>query len=131
MRELATIVPEGLREIPGRARNPWAIGGGALYWGCDCAVMWAAFQAIGASPNIGVVGLAYMLGQLGTTLPLPGGVGGVEPIMAGVLTSSGVGLDVATAAIIIYRAVALGLQSAVGAVAIGLLIPSVRAEARR
>jgi uncharacterized membrane protein YbhN (UPF0104 family) len=51
--------------------------------------------------------------------------------MAGVLSSSGVDLGTATAAIIIYRAVALGLQAAVGAVAVGLLIPSVRAEARR
>jgi uncharacterized membrane protein YbhN (UPF0104 family) len=129
--ELATIIPDGLREIPARARHPAAIGGAAVYWGCDCAVLWVAFQAIGASPNVGVVALAYMLGQLGTTLPLPGGVGGVEPIMLGVLTASGVDDAAGAAAIVVYRAVSLGLQAALGAVAVGLLVPAVRAEARR
>jgi uncharacterized membrane protein YbhN (UPF0104 family) len=130
-RELATIIPDGLREIPGRARRPWGIGGAALYWGGDCAVLWVAFQAVGDSPNVGVVALAYMLGLLGSTLPLPGGVGGVEPMMELVLTQSGVDAGAGAAAIVIYRAISLGLQSALGAIAIGLLIPSVRAEARR
>jgi uncharacterized membrane protein YbhN (UPF0104 family) len=131
VRELATIVPDGLRDIPARARDPWSIGGAMLWWAGDCAVFWVAFQAVGETPNVGVVVLAYMLGQLGTALPLPGGVGGVEPVMLGVLTASGVGADVGTAAIVVYRAIALGLQTGVGAVAIGLLIPSVRAETRR
>jgi uncharacterized membrane protein YbhN (UPF0104 family) len=129
--ELGAIVPEGLREIPARARHPAAVGGAAIYWGCDCAVMWAAFHAVGASQGIGVVALAYMLGQLGTALPLPGGVGGVEPVMLGVLTASGVGAGAGAAAIVVYRAVSLGLQAALGSVAVGLLIPAVRAEARR
>jgi uncharacterized membrane protein YbhN (UPF0104 family) len=131
LREVARIVPDGLREIPRRARHPGAIGGATIWWAGDCAVLWAGFHAVGASPNVGVVALAYMLGQLGTTLPLPGGVGGVEPIMLGVMTASGIGVGVGAAAIIVYRAVALGIQSAAGAVAIGLLIPAVRAEARR
>jgi uncharacterized membrane protein YbhN (UPF0104 family) len=130
-RELATIVPDGLREIPGRARRPGAIGGGAIWWGCDCAVLWAAFQAIGTSPPLAVIVLAYMLGLLGTAIPLPGGVGGVEPLMLAVLTASGVATAPATAAIVVYRAIALGMQSTAGAIAVGLLIPSVRAEAHR
>jgi uncharacterized membrane protein YbhN (UPF0104 family) len=131
VRELATIVPDGLREIPGRARHPAAIGGAAIWWAGDCAVLWAAFQAVGDSPSIGVLALGYMLGQLGTALPLPGGVGGVEPVMLGVLTASGVGVGVGAAAIVVYRAIALGLQSGIGAVAVGLLIPAVREESRR
>ena len=129
MRELSTILPDGLRAIPCRARDPAAIGGAALYWGCDCAVLWLAFQAVGAPQSVAVVALAYMLGQLGTWLPLPGGVGGVEPLMAGVLHTSGVNLDVSAAAIVIYRAVSLGMQAAIGAVAVGLLVPAVREEA--
>jgi uncharacterized membrane protein YbhN (UPF0104 family) len=131
LREVAAIVPDGLRAIPGRARHPGTIGGATLWWAGDCAVLWAAFHAVGASPGVGVVALAYMLGQLGTTLPLPGGVGGVEPIMLGVMTASGIDAATGTAAIIVYRAVALGIQSAAGAAAIGLLVPAVRAEARR
>jgi uncharacterized membrane protein YbhN (UPF0104 family) len=127
-REAATIVPAGLRQIPGRARHPAAIGGALVWWAGDCAVLWTAFHAVGASPNVAVIALGYMLGQLGTTLPLPGGVGGVEPIMLGVLVASGVEADVGAAAIVVYRAVALGLQSALGAVELSLLIPSVRRE---
>ena len=130
LRALVTIIPDGLREIPGRARAPGAIGGAAIWWACDCAALWAAFQAVGASPNVGVIALGYMLGQLGTTLPLPGGVGGVEPIMLGVLTASGVAAAPGAAAIVVYRAISLGIQSSVGAVAVGILVPSVRAEAR-
>jgi uncharacterized membrane protein YbhN (UPF0104 family) len=127
-REAASVVPEGLREIPGRARSPAAIGGAAVYWAGDCAVLWAAFHATGTTPDVGVIALAYLLGQLGTTLPLPGGIGGVEPIMLGVLVASGVGAGAGAAAIVVYRATALGLQSAVGAVALSLLIPAVRAQ---
>jgi hypothetical protein len=47
------------------------------------------------------------------------------------MTASGIGAGVGAAAIIVYRAVALGIQSAAGAVAVGLLIPAVRSEARR
>jgi uncharacterized membrane protein YbhN (UPF0104 family) len=129
-REVALVVPTGLRQIPARARRPGAIGGAAIWWGCDCAVLWAAFQAVGESPHVAVLALAYMLGQLGTTLPLPGGVGGVEPIMLAVLVASGVGAAAGAAAIVVYRAVSLGIQSAVGALAVSLLIPAVRAETR-
>jgi hypothetical protein len=69
-----------------------------------------------------------MLGQLGNTLPLPGGVGGVEPLMLGILTASGVNLGVAAAAVICYRAIALGVQGALGAVGVVSLGGDLRQE---
>jgi uncharacterized membrane protein YbhN (UPF0104 family) len=68
-----------------------------------------------------VIVLAYMLGQLGNALPLPGGVGGIEPIMLGVLTASGVSVGLGAAAIVLYRLVSLGLQAALGAIAVATL----------
>lgn len=68
--------------------------------------------------------LAYMLGQLGNTLPLPGGVGAVEPAMVGVLTSSGVSLGLAAAAVVLYRFVSLGIQAVAGTVAVTTLVPA-------
>jgi uncharacterized membrane protein YbhN (UPF0104 family) len=65
-----------------------------------------------------------MLGQLGNTLPLPGGVGGVEPIMLGILTASGVNAGLGGAAIILYRLISLGLQTVLGGVATASLIRS-------
>ena len=67
------------------------------------------------------VALAYTLGQLGNALPLSGGVGGVEPLMLGVLTASGVDAGLAAAAIVLCRFVSLGLQALAGAIAVATL----------
>jgi uncharacterized membrane protein YbhN (UPF0104 family) len=125
LRELLLLVPTGLRETPALLRDPRAVLGSVGYWAGDCAVLWASFHAIGAAPPVGVVVLGYMLGQLGNALPLPGGVGGVEPVMLGVLTASGVGAGAGAAAIVCYRAIALGTQAALGAIAFASLAPEI------
>jgi uncharacterized protein (TIRG00374 family) len=130
LREVLRVVPDGVREVPELVRNPRALLGALGYWAGDCAVLWAAFHAVGPVPDLGVVVLGYMLGQLGNVLPLPGGVGGVEPVMLGVLTASGVGSGVGAAAIVCYRAIALGVQALLGAVAVGMLAPEIRASRR-
>jgi uncharacterized membrane protein YbhN (UPF0104 family) len=127
LREVLLLVPEGIREAPALLRDPRAVLGAVGYWVGDCAVLWAAFHAVGSVPPIGVIALGYMLGQLGNALPLPGGVGGVEPVMLGVLTASGVGAGVGAAAIVCYRAIALGVQATLGVVAVATLAPDVGA----
>ena len=124
--EVMAAVPNGVRELPGRLRRPFLVLSAAGYWACDCAVLVAAFHAAHGSAPIGVIVLAYMLGQLGNALPLPGGVGGTEPIMLGVLTASGVDLGLGAAAILLYRLVSLGLQALAGTVAVATLIPALR-----
>jgi uncharacterized protein (TIRG00374 family) len=121
LREVLRVVPAGIQETPRVMRDPRAALGAVAYWAGDCAVLWAAFHAVGNVPPIGVIVLGYMLGQLGNALPLPGGVGGVEPVMLGVLTASGVGAGVGAAAIVCYRAISLGIQAALGAVAVATL----------
>ncbi|HEY2437037.1 MAG TPA: lysylphosphatidylglycerol synthase transmembrane domain-containing protein, partial [Solirubrobacteraceae bacterium] len=122
--ETARGVTAGVRELPGALRRPWPVLGGIGYWAGDCAVLILAFHAVHASVAIDVVVPAYMLGQLGNTLPLPGGVGGVEPIMLGILTASGVDAGLAGAAIILYRLISLGLQTVLGGLATASLIRS-------
>ena len=125
LREVLRLAPEGIRETPGLFRRPLAVLGAIGFWAGDCAVLWAAFNAVGDVPPVGVVVLGYMLGQLGNALPLPGGVGGVEPLMLGVLTESGVDAATGAAAIVCYRAIALCVQAALGAVAVALLAPDI------
>jgi uncharacterized protein (TIRG00374 family) len=125
VREVLRVVPDGIRDVPAVARNPRAVLGAVGFWVGDCAVLWAAFHAVGSVPPIGVIALGYMLGQLGNALPLPGGVGGVEPVMLGVLTASGVVGAVGAAAIVCYRAIALVVQATLGAVAVGTLAPEI------
>ncbi len=126
-RDVLVAFPDGLRQLPGRLREPGLSLSALGYWAGDCGVFLAAFRAAHGSPPIAVAVLAYMLGQLGNALPLPGGVGGVEPITLGVLTASGVDLQLGAAAVLLYRLVSLGIQTAVGTVALATLIPALRA----
>ncbi|HWC87368.1 MAG TPA: lysylphosphatidylglycerol synthase transmembrane domain-containing protein [Solirubrobacteraceae bacterium] len=125
-RDVIEAIPDGVRELPASLRRPGLLLAAAGYWAGDCGVLIVAFHAAHGSAAVGVIVLAYMLGQLGNALPLPGGVGGVEPIMLGVLTASGVDLGLGAAAIILYRFVSLGLQATLGGIAIAGLTASLR-----
>ncbi len=124
---LATI-PEGIADLLTMARRRRPLLGAVGWWAGDCAALWAAFQAVGGRPALSVLILAYMLGQLGNTLPLPGGVGGVEPLMLGIFSASGVNLGLAAAAVICYRTIALGVQGVLGSVAFVSLGSDLRRE---
>ena len=125
-RDVIDAVPQGIHELPRRLRDFRLLMFAVAYWAGDCGVLVVAFRSAHGSAPIAVIVLAYMLGQLGNTLPLPGGVGGVEPAMLGVLASSGVNLGLGAAAIVLYRFVSLGVQSVLGTVAIATLIPSLQ-----
>jgi hypothetical protein len=125
-REALQAVPDGLRELPARVRQPSSLLGAIAYWAGDCGVLVAAFHAAHGSAPVSVIVLAYMLGQLGNALPLPGGVGATEPVMLGVLTASGVDLGLGAAAVILYRFVSLGIQAGAGAIAVATLVPALQ-----
>src|SRR6185436_17608022 len=64
--------------------------GAIMWWAFDIATLWACFEAFGASPAIGVLVIGYFVGMLANTLPLPGGVGGVDGGMIGMFVAFGV-----------------------------------------
>jgi uncharacterized membrane protein YbhN (UPF0104 family) len=118
LRSGLAVVPDGVRDLAPVLRRPSSSLGALGWWACDCAALWAAFHACGGAPALTVLILAYMLGQLGTAfVPLPGGIGGVEPLMLGILVASAVNIGLAAAAIVCYRAISLGAQGAAGALA--------------
>jgi uncharacterized membrane protein YbhN (UPF0104 family) len=82
--------------------------GALAYLGFDALVLWTAFLAIGAHPVPGfaVVVMAYIIGALGGSIPLPAGIGAVGGI-AGMLILYGVGRNTAIAAVLLYEAVGL------------------------
>jgi uncharacterized membrane protein YbhN (UPF0104 family) len=121
--KVVAAIPDGLHETRDRLRDGRLLVSSLGYWAGDCGVLVVAFHAVHGSAPLGVIVLAYLLGQLGNALPLPGGVGGVEPLMLGVFTASGVGLGLAAAAIVLYRFVSLGLQAVTGSVAVASLTP--------
>jgi uncharacterized membrane protein YbhN (UPF0104 family) len=99
-----------------RTRDP-ALLGAIAWWGFDIAVLWACFHAFGASPPTAVIVMAYFVGMLGNTLPLPAGIGGVDGGMIGAFTAFGVDVEVSIVAVLAYRGFAFWLPTLPGAVA--------------
>jgi uncharacterized protein (TIRG00374 family) len=99
-----------------RTRNVSVLGAIA-WWGFDIAVLWACFHAFGGSPPKGVIVMAYFVGMLANTLPLPGGIGGVDGGMIGAFSAFGVNVELAVIAVLAYRAFAFWLPTLPGAVA--------------
>jgi len=99
-----------------RSRNPYLLGALA-WWGFDIAVLWACFHAFGSSPPAGVIVMAYFVGMVGNTLPLPGGIGGVDGGMIGAFSAFGVPVELSVVSVLAYRGFAFWLPTLPGAVA--------------
>jgi uncharacterized membrane protein YbhN (UPF0104 family) len=92
--------------------------GAVAWWAFDAAVLWAMLHAFGAPPSLAVVVLAYFVGQVGNTIPIPGAVSGG---MVGVLLAFGVQADLALVSVLAYRALAIWLPAPIGLAALGAL----------
>jgi uncharacterized protein (TIRG00374 family) len=89
-----------------------------MWWGFDIATLWASFHAFGPNPPpFAVIVMAYFVGMLGNTLPLPGGIGGVDGGMIGAFAAFDVQFGYATVAVLVYRAFAFWLPTIPGAAA--------------
>jgi uncharacterized protein (TIRG00374 family) len=99
-----------------RKRDPYLLGAVA-WWGFDISVLWACFHAFGDAPPQAVIVMAYFVGMLGNTLPLPGGIGGVDGGMIGAFTAFGVPVEISVVSVLAYRGIAFWLPTLPGAVA--------------
>jgi uncharacterized membrane protein YbhN (UPF0104 family) len=90
--------------------------GAFAWWAFDAAVLWAMLHALGAPPSFAVVVLAYFLGQVANTIPIPGAASGG---MIGILLAFGVEADLALAAVLAYRSIAIWLPTPLGLAALG------------
>lgn len=107
-----------------RSGSPLVIAGAVGYMALDLAALAAAFAAVGSPPPLGLLALAYVVGQLGGLVPLPGGVGGADGGLIAALVLYGTPLAPAVAAVLAYRAFQLGLPALLGALAM-LRLPGV------
>ena len=69
-------IDEALHQL--RRANPLLLVGLVGYLVFDMLAFWASFRAVGASPDLALIWMAYLIGQPGTWLPVPGGIGGAE-----------------------------------------------------
>ena len=95
-------------------RDPLLIGGAIGYWLFDNLVLLATFHAFGLSPPLIIVLMAYLCGQLGGILPLPGGIGGIDGGLIGTLIVYGIPVAEATAAVLAYRVVLFWIPLVMG-----------------
>jgi uncharacterized membrane protein YbhN (UPF0104 family) len=107
LRAAAVAVKDGTEEAGRLLRrpDPLLIGGAIGYWLFDNLVLLATFKAFGESPALIVVLMAYLVGQLGGALPIPGGLGGIDGGLIGTLILYGVAAAPATAAVLLYRVI--------------------------
>jgi uncharacterized membrane protein YbhN (UPF0104 family) len=101
-----------------RTGNPQILLGAVGFMALDVAALGAAFWAIGGLPPVGILLLAYVIGQLGGLIPLPGGVGGADGGLIAAFALYGTPLGTAAAAVLAYRAFQLGLPALLGALSI-------------
>ncbi len=100
------------------SRSPALLLGAIGYMAFDAAALWAAFQALGGSPDGATFMLAYVLGQLGGLIPVPGGLGGTDGGLIGALVLYGTPAAGATAAVLGYRLFQLAIPAIFGTLAL-------------
>lgn len=113
---------EDTRRLLVHRGNYTAVLGALVYLLFDVLVLWSAFIAIHAHPVPGfaVVVMAYIIGALGGSLPLPAGLGTIGGIVA-VLIVYGVDHDDAVAAVLLYQAIGLVVPLIGGGIAYAVL----------
>jgi putative heme transporter len=99
-----------------RRRDP-AVLWPLVAWGFDIGTLWTSFQAFGHAPPVAVLVMGYYVGTLANTLPLPGGIGGVEGGMIGSFLAFGVNGGLAVLAVLAYRTISYWLPTVPGAIA--------------
>jgi uncharacterized protein (TIRG00374 family) len=106
--------------------RPIALLGAAAYWGFDIAVLGMCFRAFGQVVPVAVLIMGYFIGTLGSLLPLPGGIGGVEGGMIGAFAAFGVPGGRAVVGVLAYRAISFWLPTIPGIVGYLKLTRTVR-----
>ena len=104
-----------------RSADVRVLGGSFGYWFFDNAVLWATFHAFGMSPPITVVLMGYLIGQLGGLLPIPGGVGGIDLGLIGVLVAYGTPAAGTAAAVFAYHVILFWLPLIAGGITFAML----------
>jgi uncharacterized membrane protein YbhN (UPF0104 family) len=100
------------------ARRDWRLLGAVGYWLFDTLVLYACLAAYGPTPTFWVLAMAYLVGQLANSIPIPAGLVAVEGGLIGMLVLFHVRpVAAVVAAVVTYRAISLWLPALIGSVA--------------
>jgi len=92
-------------------RPSWRLLGALGYLGFDIAALGAAFAASGRPIAAAPLILGYLIGYLANLIPIPGGFGVLEGGLAATLIAYGAPATQATAAVVVYHAIAFWIPS--------------------
>jgi uncharacterized membrane protein YbhN (UPF0104 family) len=100
-----------------RARD-WRLLGAVAYWLFDNLALMACLAAFGHPPSFWAVAMAYLVGMLANSLPVPGGFVAVEGGLVGMLLLFGARPgSLVLAAVVVYRAISLWVPAVIGSLA--------------
>jgi uncharacterized membrane protein YbhN (UPF0104 family) len=96
----------------------WRLLGAVGYWLFDNLVLYACLAAFGRAPSLGVVAMAYLVGMIANSVPIPAGLIAVEGGLVGMLLLFHVRpASMVIAAVIVYRAISLWVPAVIGSLA--------------
>ncbi len=99
-------------------RGDWRLLGAVGYWLFDTLVLYACLAAYGPTPTFWALAMAYLVGQLANSIPIPAGLIAVEGGLIGMLVLFHVRpVSAVVAAVVTYRAISLWLPALIGSVA--------------
>jgi uncharacterized membrane protein YbhN (UPF0104 family) len=99
------------------AQRDWRLLGAVGYCLFDILVLYACLAAYGPTPTFWAVAMAYLVGQLANSIPIPAGLIAVEGGLIGMLVLFHVRpVSAVVAAVVTYRAISLWLPALIGSV---------------
>jgi uncharacterized membrane protein YbhN (UPF0104 family) len=99
-------------------RRDWRLLGSVGYCLFDALVLYVSLVAYGPTPAFWVVVMAYLVGLLGNSIPIPAGLVAVEGSLIGMLVLFHVRpVSAVVAAVVTYRAISLWIPALIGSIA--------------
>jgi uncharacterized membrane protein YbhN (UPF0104 family) len=118
LRQVLEASVESIRDTRKLLVTPdWRILGAIAFLWCDIGVLAACFAATGQTPPLATIVLAYQIGYLSNLVPVPGNIGVLDGSLVGMLVLYGVNATTATAATVVYHAIALWIPATWGTIA--------------
>jgi uncharacterized membrane protein YbhN (UPF0104 family) len=122
VRTMLVEVASSIRQTEQVLLKPdWRIIGAIAYLWCDIGVLAACFAAAGRVPPLSTIVLAYQIGYLSNLVPVPGNIGILDGSLVGMFVLYGTPATLATAATVVYHAIALWIPAMWGTVAFVIL----------
>lgn len=119
---LSRVVPRIVAVFQRPRKLVTGLGGALLLNAAYCFALLAATLAFGGGLTIPAVAVVYLAGAVvGSAVPTPGGLGGVEAALAAGLTAAGMDSGLAVSAVLLYRLVTFWLPIPLGWVSLTYL----------